>query len=57
MPDPIILGTLYVTINIYHPRRMGRKEMQEGVSQARRIISMAVLTVMVEWYTSGLAMA
>ena len=57
MPDPIILGTLYVTMNIYHPRRMGRKEMQEGVSQARRIISMAVLTVMVEWYTSGLAMA
>ena len=42
---------------MYHPRKIGRNEMQLGVTQAKMIITMAVLTVMVEWYTRGLAMA
>ena len=43
--------TLYLRYSsvVYHSRKMGRKEMQEGVSQARMIMTMAVLTVMREW--------
>ena len=37
------------SVVVYHSRKMGRKEMQEGVSQARMIIRMAVLTVIREW--------
>ena len=42
---------------VYHSRKMGRKEIQDGVTQAKMIINIAVLTVMREWYTRGLAMA
>ena len=43
--------TLYLRYSsvVYHSRKMGRKEMQEGVTQANMIITIAVRTVMREW--------
>ena len=35
---------------VYQPRKIGRKEMAVGASQAVRIIIEAVRTVMVMWY-------
>ena len=43
--------TLYLRYSsvVYHSRKMGRKEMQEGVIQANMIITIAVRTVISEW--------
>ena len=41
----------------YHPRKMGRKEMAVGRSQARAIMPMAVRTVITMWYCRGSDMA
>lgn len=43
--------TLYLRYSsvVYHSRKMGRKEMQEGVIQANMIITIAVRTVIREW--------